>query len=108
MGLKICKKCHKTYTNKEYDSEEHIDQHTPYFLRNGKIMLSGADQVRLMLKCWHGSWEKLLSNEQKRIQQKGDYDYKKALKLQKFEERHGIEFVVLCNNEIIYRGSDQK
>jgi len=100
--LKICKKCHKTYTNKEYDSEEHIDQHTPYFLRNGKIRLSGADQVRLILKCWYGSWEKLLTNEQEH------YDYKKALKLQKFEERHGIEFVVLCNNEIICREREQK
>lgn len=97
--MKTCSKCHQTFKNKDYDSESHIDQHTPYWLKDGNVRLSGADQIRIMLAKWAGGWEKYLIDEKKRIKKKGEYDYKKALKLQKFEQRNGIEFVV-CDSKV--------
>ncbi len=108
--MKTCPKCHQTFKNKDYDSESHIDQHTPYWLKGRNVRLSGADQIRIMLANWSGGWEKFISQEQKRIKQqkKDDYDLKKSLKLQKFEERNNIEFVVCGSKVESYRELDQQ
>lgn len=97
--MKTCNKCHKTFKNKDYASEIHLDQHTPYWIKGKKVRLSGADQIRVMLAKWAGGWQKFLADEKKRIKIKGDYDYNKAVKLQRFEERNGIEFVV-CDSKV--------
>lgn len=97
--MKTCNKCHQTFKDKDYKSETHLDQHTPYWIKGKKVRLSGADQIRVMLAKWSGGWEKYLANEKKRIKNKGDYDFKKALKLQKFEQRNGIQFVV-CDSKV--------
>lgn len=97
--MKTCNKCHQTFKDKDYKSETHIDQHTPYWLKGRKVRLSGADQIRCVLAKLAGGWEKYLAQEKKRVKDKGDYDYKKAEKLQKFELRNNIEFVV-CDGKV--------
>lgn len=95
--MKTCRKCGKTFKNRDFDSENHFDLHTPYWTHD-KVKLSGADQIRIMLAKWAGGWEKYLAQEKKRGKDK-DYDFKKAEKLQKFEQRNGIEFVV-CDSKV--------
>ena len=94
----ICEFCNKKFKT-ERDLDEHSDAHTPYWIRGKKIRVSGADQIRLMLKSWSGSWKAYLVDEKKRIKVKGSYDYDKAVKLKEFEEQNGIEFVV-CDSKV--------
>ena len=92
-----CKKCKQSFKNR-MDLDSHSDVHTPYW--NGKrITLSGADQIRLMLKSWSGSWRNIINDERKRVKQKGDEDLKKMIRLRDFEKENNIEFVV-CGDKV--------
>ena len=56
-----CNRCNKSF-KKEYDLTSHLDEHTPFW-KGKKITLSGADQIRLMLKNCVGSWTKFIKEE---------------------------------------------
>jgi len=101
----ICNKCKKKFKY-EYDLESHIDIHTPYFYRN-VIKLSGADQIRLLLKKWHGGWNKAIKDEEKRVKEKGDYDLQKYIKLKDFEKENNIQFVICGDKVESYRCLNQ-
>lgn len=90
-----CDKCDKSF-HREYDLTYHLDEHTPFW-KGKQVTLSGADQIRLMLKTWSGGWEKYIKNEKRRVKQKGKYDLQKAIKLRDFEEWNHIRFIV--NND---------
>lgn len=96
--MKTCYKCKKTFRNKEYDSDLHLDQHTPYKIKGGKIRLSGADQIRIVLADMYNGWEKVIKNAKKNNH---IHDVKKAEKIQKFEQHNKIDFVV-CGDDVIY------
>lgn len=96
--MKTCPRCHLTFKNRDYDSEEHLDHHTPFW-NHGNIRVSGADQIRLALKSWAGSWNKYLKEQSKR----DEHDYAKAIKLFKFEERNKIRFMVRKGNVVGFR-----
>jgi hypothetical protein len=96
-GKYECNRCDMRF-KREYELESHLDTHTPFW-KGKKITLSGGDQIRLMLKGWAGSWNKVIKDEQKRVKQKGDYDLNKLIKLRDFEKENNIEFV-LCGDRV--------
>lgn len=102
MSKYICETCKKSFKH-ERDLDDHVDIHTPYWVKGKKVRLSGADQIRVMLAKWAGGWDKFLKDEKKRIKTKGDYDYNKAIKLQEFEQQNKIQFVVCDSNVESYR-----
>ena len=87
-----CDKCYKSF-KKESDLQSHIDEHTPFW-KGKKVHLSGADQIRLMLKSWSGSWNKIIKDEKKRVKQKGSFDLEKMIRLRDFEIENNIKFIV--------------
>lgn len=93
----ICEFCKENFKN-DCELRQHIDVHTPFW-KGKEIVLSGGDQIRLMLKDWSGGWDKIIADEAKRIKTKGRYDFEKLQKLRDFEELNGIEFVV-CGDKI--------
>lgn len=95
--MKTCYKCKKTFKNREYDSDFHLDQHTPYKIKGGKIRLSGGDIVRIVLADMYNGWEKVIKNAKKHNH---NHDVKKAEKIQKFEQRNKIKFVV-CGADVV-------
>ena len=94
-GRYKCQKCPESF-KKQYDLDAHLDKHTPFWNKEN-VTLSGADQIRIMLKSWMGDWSKFIKDEKKRVKQKGDYDLKKAIKIRNFETRNKIKFIV--NND---------
>src|ERR1700686_2345296 len=87
-----CGKCHKSFT-KEYNLTAHLDEHTPFW-KGKKVTLSGADQIRLMLKTWSGSWDKFIKYEKKRVKQhKNRFALEKAIRLRDFEVDNKIKFI---------------
>lgn len=87
-----CNKCYKSFI-KEYNFTAHLDEHTPYW-KGKKVTLSGADQIRLMLKTWVGGWNKFIKDEKKRVKQKGTFDLEKAIRLRDFEIDNNIRFII--------------
>lgn len=87
-----CSKCPKVF-NKKSELEEHVDDHTPFWIGK-KVHLSGADQIRLMLKNWSGSWSKIIKDEKKRSKRKGCSDLDKMIRLRDFEIENKLKFIV--------------
>ena len=85
MITKQCEKCKKKI--KERDYEEHIDTHTPFWDKK-RITLSGADQIRIMLKSSHKSWSELIKHTPKQ----NISDIEKAKILRQFEKENNITF----------------
>ena len=86
--MKACSICKQKF-KREWDLEQHIDKHTPYW-KGKKIVLSGADHIRLFLVSVQG-WRKSKNESLKR---KNFWDASKFEKLQKFRLKHRIEFDV--------------
>lgn len=95
--MKTCYKCKKTFKNSDYDKDIHLDQHTPYKVKGGKIRLSGADIIRIVLADMYGGWEKVIKNAKKHNHL---HDVKKAEKIRDFEQRNKIDFLV-CGSNVI-------
>lgn len=89
MKNKICNKCNKKFRHDE-DLDEHLDVHTPYWTGK-KITLSGADQIRLIIKNMYHNWDYFLKHELKR---KNAYDYMKAIQIRDFEKSNNVKFIV--------------
>lgn len=93
-----CNNCWKSFKT-ESELDTHQDEHTPYWIGK-KIRLSGADQIRLLLKHWAGSWKNYIKQEQNRVKQHKTYhDFEKALALRQFERDNKIQFVV-CGDKV--------
>ncbi len=95
---KSCPDCSETF-RMQRQLDEHWDRfHRPPLMhQDGIITLNAPDQIRLILKEMKGGWEnyfKSLSKKQKQTQ-----DYKDAKRLQRYEKRHKIEFIV-CGSEV--------
>lgn len=89
-----CKRCRQSF-KKEHELNEHFDIHTPYWTRDKKVKLSGADQIRLILAKSFG-WEESIKCSEKN---KHFYDIKKFERLRQFQEDNKIEFIV-CDSEV--------
>ena len=84
MTKRLCEICKL----KVKDLEAHLDQHTPYW-SGKKITLSGADQIRIILKDFHGNWEYLKKHA---LKHKHAQDYLKVEALERFEILNKIQF----------------
>lgn len=92
--ISTCNVCGETF-KQEHDLDMHIDIHTPYW-KGKKIVISGADQIRFMLKKWGGGWKSVRASA---FQHKHYQDAFKIDRIQKFEKDNKINFV-LCGDVV--------
>lgn len=89
-----CHICHQSF-KKDHELEQHIDVHTPYW-KGKKIVISGADQIRFMLRKWWGSWKAVKASL---LKNKHFHDAEKIDQIIKFEKKNKLRFIV-CGDSV--------
>ena len=84
-----CVACGKRF-KRDHDLDLHVDIHTPYW-KGEKIVVSGADQIRFMLKQMWGGWKPVKANA---LHHKHYQDADKIDQIQRFEKENKIKFVI--------------
>ena len=86
----------------------------PYFTKKGRISLSGGEQITLLIKSWSGSWREYFKDRRehgKRFshdQELTDSWIDGGKRLQEFERKHKVRFIVKGSKVVGFRDIPKK